>query len=607
MDLKILGESDFFGKGFDGTMYDMNISKKLVNIFKKLFKKENFLPVLIVLIAGVLASRTLIFQKGYFNMHDDLQLMRQLEMEKCFKDFQIPCRWVNDMGYGFGFPLFNFYPPLPYLVGELFRVLGFTFVVTAKLTFAFSLVASGIGMYYLAKQFFNRFGGVLSAIFYIWAPYHAVDVYVRGAMNEAWALIFFPLILLYSYKLILSKKVNINKWLILLSLSWFGLLVSHNLMVIIFAPIFALWCLLWMWREKNFKIIPKFIVSGILALGLSSFFSLPAIFENRFTQIESQLSGYYEYIAHFVSVKQLLITRFWGYGPSVWEVKDDGMPFQVGHIHWILTLVIITLWFLGLWIKKNNKFKFKIKKLISTDFLIIFLFIIGWLATFMTHNKATFIYKLITPLAIVQFPWRFLTIVIFSFSFLAGAITLFVKNKYFLSFLMLFVIIFNWNYFLPEHGKMGKLTDEEKFSNVAWDMQQTAGIYDYLPIWAITAPKEPQKIVAEILIGEGEITNTYQQTNYAKFTLNGDKSTVRINIFKFPGWKVYIDGNEINYSVPKEEMWGRMWIEVPEGKHLIEAKFVNTPIRTISNLISLVSWLGLGTYLMLQFKKWKKK
>ncbi|AKM82840.1 hypothetical protein A2422_02625 [Candidatus Woesebacteria bacterium RIFOXYC1_FULL_31_51] len=576
-----------------------------MKFIKNLFKSKEFLAIMVVLIAGLLASRTLLFQKGYFNMHDDLQIMRQLEMEKCFKDFQIPCRWVPDMGYGFGFPLYNFYPPLPYLVGEIFRLLGFSFIVTVKLTFALSLIASGIGMYYLAKQFFDRFGGIISAIFYIWAPYHSVDVYVRGAMNEAWALIFFPLIFLYSYKLISKKKNETIKWLILLALSWFGLLITHNLMVIIFTPIFGFWCLLWMWKEKNFKIIPKLIISGILALGLSSYFSLPAIFENKFTQVKSQLTGYYEYIAHFVSIKQLLITRFWGYGPSVWGVKDDGMPFQVGHVHWVITLVILALWLIGFYLVKNKKIK--LKNLKTTDYLILFLFLVGWFAVFMTHNKSTPIYKLVSPLALVQFPWRFLTIVIFSFSFLAGAITIFVKNKYFLSALIFFVILFNWNYFLPEHGKLGKLTDEEKLSGVAWDMQQTAGIYDYLPIWAETAPKEPQKVVAEIVNGMGEITNTEEKTNFAKFKIETTGSIVRINIFKFPGWKVYIDGKEVDYFVPKEETWGRMWIEVPSGKHSVEAKFVNTPVRTVSNLISLVSWLGLGAYLMLQFKKWKKK
>src|SRR3972149_11191211 len=91
-----------------------NLSMKLL---KKVISSPDFLPMFFVLILSILAGRHL-FTPGYFNMHDDLQMMRQLEMEKCILDGQIPCRWVPDMGYGFGFPLFNFYPPLPYLVGQ---------------------------------------------------------------------------------------------------------------------------------------------------------------------------------------------------------------------------------------------------------------------------------------------------------------------------------------------------------------------------------------------------------------------------------------------------------------------------------------------------------
>jgi hypothetical protein len=112
--------------------------------FSKLFKKDRIF-LLIILVATLLASRTLL-GKGYFQMHDDLQMMRQLQLEKCFLDLQIPCRWVPDMGYGFGFPLFNYYPPLPYLIGQGMRLLGIAFTSTAMLTFALSFLVSGLTM-----------------------------------------------------------------------------------------------------------------------------------------------------------------------------------------------------------------------------------------------------------------------------------------------------------------------------------------------------------------------------------------------------------------------------------------------------------------------------
>lgn len=537
-------------------------------------------------------------------MHDDLQMMRQLEIEKCFLDGQIPCRWVPDMGYGFGFPLFNFYPPLPYLIGEIIRVLGASFVTTAKLTFALSFAVSGVGMYLLAKEFFGRLGGTLSSIFYIWAPYHAVDVYVRGAMNEAWALAWFPFIFWTGYRLIKEKKKQ-TKWIVGLALAWFALLTSHNLMVLMFAPVFVGWLLLHLWREKSWTKIPYLAFSGILAFGLAAFFTLPALLENKFTQIESVLVGYYDFTAHYVSINQLLFSRFWGYGGSAWGLINDKMSFQVGHIHWILSLTIGLLIFLKLFNKKKNLLK-EIKRNKSILF-VSFLFLVGWFSTFMAHPRSTSIWLVIPQLRLIQFPWRFLAITIFAFSFIAGTVVVIVPKKLrkiVFVVLTLGLLLFNWNYFKPENGYMGPLTDEEKFSEAAWELQQAGGIYDYLPRTAEMAPKEPQRYLAEILEGEGEIIDPKQGTNWAEFNVKIDSNTaiVRIGILQFPDWQVFIDGNQTETKVPEEEKWGRMWIEIPKGEHKITARFHNTPIRTLGNIISLFSW-----GMLLTFPIWKRK
>lgn len=285
------------------------------------------------------------------------------------------------MGYGFGFPLFNYYPPLPYLVGELVRVLGFSFTSVAKLNFAMAIILSGIAMYLLAKEFFGRFGGALSAIFYIWAPYHALDIYVRGAMNESWALVFFPFIFWTGYKLI---TVHRSRFTILLALSWAGLLLTHNLMVLIFAPVFLIWCLLFLLRKENrkniFRLIIRLFTAGLLALGLSAFFTLPAFFEQKYVHIGSLVSDYYEYFAHYVSIKQLLISRFWGDGPSTFGI-NDGMAFPVGHFHWILSLIILVVLTVLFLRKKLNS------KLHTTYYILLFFILVGWFSAFMAHER----------------------------------------------------------------------------------------------------------------------------------------------------------------------------------------------------------------------------
>lgn len=569
----------------------------------KIFKSNKFLQtdwfwLLVIFMFSALAFRTLVHY-GYFPMHDDLQMMRQLELEKCFMDGQIPCRWVPDMGYGFGFPLFNFYPPLPYLIGQVFRIFQIAFTDVVKILFSLSFVASGAAMYFFAKEMYSlvnkklsQFAGAVSAIFYIWAPYHAVDVFVRGAMNEDWAMVFFPLILWTSYRLIKSDKKS-AKWVIALSLSWLGLFLSHNLMVMIFAPIFTFWCLIFLWLEKKWVKIPQLALSGGLILGLAAFFTIPAFLEQKYVQVNTLISGYYEYIAHFATINQLLFSRFWGYGASVFG-PGDGMPFPVGHFHWIFSIVVIGYLLFGY--LKNKKFN-------GFSLSMFFLLIIGWISTFMAHERSTPIWLSIKTISFLQFPWRFLTIPTFSFSFAAGFLVIFLLRfkklmPYLVAAILVGLVAWNWVFFKIE--RFGPVTVAEKFSGEAWRIQQTAGIYDYLPKTAEMAPQAQRTKLVEVITGEAKISEESQGTNWAQFKVEvtGTEAELRMGILEFPVWKSYVDGIEVPNYVSKDEKWGRMYIKVPQGSHSVYFRLYNTPIRTVSNYISLATWLGLLAYLL---------
>lgn len=293
------------------------------------FLKSNLIYILLVIVFSLPAFADNL-QKGYFPMHDDLQVMRQLVMDKCFRDGQIPCRWSEDMGYGYGYPIFNYYPPLPYYIGEIFRVFNIQFVDIVKILFVLSFLVSGIGMFLLAKEFWGKLGGLISAVFYIYAPYHAVDVYVRGAMNETWALSLFPYIFWLIYKLITTKK-----WVYvpLLALAGALLMISHNLMLMIFAPMAIIWALVWIYNRWNLSVLVKLLMSALWALGLAAFFTLPVVLEQRYVHTETLVAGYFNYLAHFTSLNQLFISRFWGYGGSILGT-NDGMSFQIGYLHW---------------------------------------------------------------------------------------------------------------------------------------------------------------------------------------------------------------------------------------------------------------------------------
>jgi hypothetical protein len=561
-------------------------------------KNKLFLNLIILFIAIIPAFFALT-KPGYWNMHDDMQMIRQLEMEKCFKDGQIPCRWTPDLGYEYGYPLFNFYPPMPYLVGQIYRTLGFSYVNTVKMTAITQIVLSALFMYLLASSIFGNIGGILASLFYTYVPYHALNVYVRGAMNEAWAAVFFPLILYFSRKLILEKKyINILG----LSASFAGLMLSHNPMVLVFTPILFVWCLFWILTGynkkhsffKNFqnqsKTLLNLVLSGVFALGLSAFFTIPAVFESKYTQIDSMFTGYYNYSVHFTTLKQLFISNFWSDGPSVWG-PDDGMSFMIGYLHWIIP-VLIFLFIIFIYFKKH--------KISQNSLLSLILIIMGLFTVFMTHNKSTFIWQLFTPIQKIQFPWRILNLTALLFSLSVGIVP-YIFDKYInkkitkkiIIFLSIVLVFLNYRYFIPVVS--GPITDEQKFSGKAWTNQITSGIYDYLPITASTAAKKaPNPYIDQIIPEKSFVSISGQKkgSDWISFNLNlKDKSEIIISQLAFPNFKVFDNGNEIEYKIEPE--LGRILINLDTGDHFIYVKFSNTPLRSVVNYISLASWISL--------------
>lgn len=267
------------------------------------------LLIFVILSIIIFPSVKFLFHPGYFNMHDDLQVMRTLEMDKCLSDGQIPCRWSPDMAYGYGQAMFNYYSVFPYYLGSLLRIIfPFTIIGTVKLLFIISLVGGAIGMFLLAREFWGTWGGILSAVLYTYAPYHFLDVYIRGALSESFALAILPFIWLTFYLLI--KRTNYYN-LIATSLALAALLITHNISTIIYTPFTVLWVIYWLVRSKNWKSVKFILVSGLLGLGLSSFFFIPAIFEQSIIQTHTLTLDYYDFRAHFVTLNQLFIKRIW--------------------------------------------------------------------------------------------------------------------------------------------------------------------------------------------------------------------------------------------------------------------------------------------------------
>src|SRR3989304_8667893 len=93
---------------------------------------RSYWGLILVLIFSILTIRPLL-SPGFFPMHDDTQVARVFEMAKSLSDGMFPVRWVEDLGYGAGYPVFNFYSALPYYIGGILTVLGISALESTKL------------------------------------------------------------------------------------------------------------------------------------------------------------------------------------------------------------------------------------------------------------------------------------------------------------------------------------------------------------------------------------------------------------------------------------------------------------------------------------------
>lgn len=520
-----------------------------------------------------------LLQPGYYVMHDDMQLIRQLEMDKCFADGQLPCRWTPDLGYAYGYPLFNFYPPLPYYIGHIIRQFNFTYLDTIKILGVLQILFSAVSMYFLGKTLLGEKGGLFASIFYTYAPYHFNNLYIRGAFNEAWASVFFPLVVLFVFKQI-QKPTIYNA--IFISFSMAGILLSHNPMALLFLPMVGIWGLFWLIKKFSILTLLSLIFSGFLSLGLTAFFTLPVIFESKLVQIETMFTNYYSFDAHFTSLKQLFLSNFWGDGPSHFG-PQDGMSFSIGYLHWILPLMgtVASIFFC-----------YKKKKIDYLTQIIISSCLFGFLCLFFSHERSAFFWVHLKLIQKIQFPWRWLNLATFFLSFSASSALLKLSKLKQLKYLPAFIIAscLILNYFYASPLQWGPLTDEQKFSGQSWTNQITSGIYDYLPKTARIAAQVPSS---------GGIDQTFPPETIKSFTrkqgsdwdlinLNlSSASVVYLSRLDFPITKVFDNGSLITHSVEPE--LGRITVSLTSGYHQLYIKLTNTPIRQIGNSISLLS------------------
>ena len=521
-----------------------------------------------------------LFVPGFYGASDDIHIAWLHQMDATIKAGKFPPRFVPDLSFRFGYPLFNFVFPLPFYVGEIFHLVGLSFVDSIKVVFILSVPISAYLMYRLLREFTGAILSMAGAVLYIYTPYRSTDIYVRGAIGEVVAFIFLPLVVWAIVKLTKetsSSKRRVGEWIGILGLSIAALVMSHNITSYIFLGLLVPLLLSKIFSNKSFSFptFSKIFIGIILGLLASIYFWLPAIKDSRLMRYDT----IFNYVDHFPTIKQL-VTPYFGYGASV-AGPGDGMSFFLGSGNLLLIVAGIVLF-----ITYYRSFTKDQKTLIFWAIAVLAISVL------MINHRSIFLWKSIPNLGYLQFPWRFLIVTTFVSPLFIIAFTKYKFSSYVGILIILATVVLNFSYFKPNEF-LGRKDDY--YLNRYIPAPDASAEYKKTQEEYLRLPKDtlvrPGKVYPRI-IGEGkERINILRSNNLdATFQITSEKDVlVNYNKYYFPGWIAKIDDREANLIPGKP--FGQIVLSVPAGIHKVEVKFVETNFKKVLDYISLATIL----------------
>lgn len=551
-------------------------------VFKYLFKRKINLFYLLILISVLPVVS--IFRAGTYESGDlSLHAQRLMSFYNLLFNYHLIPRWTPEFNVGYGDPHFLFAYFLPYLIGSIFHLIGFSFLISIKLLLAISFILSGITAYFWAKEELGKKSGFVSAIFYLFMPYHLIDMHFRVTVAENLSFVFLPFILLAIKKII---ENNSRKWFIVLSISLGLLILSHQAISVIFLPILIGYCFFTWFRKKNktLKDIISCFISIILGFFITSFYWLPIVFLAKFTQ-----QGANPTPISFPNFTELL------YSP--WR---SGFLFQghKGELSYLIGLTQIFTLGLSLYLIVENKLNKNLKN------LLVFFLIIFTILFFMMLSVTNPIWKTTPFLKYSQYSTRLLVPLALCISIMAGIIVKKINKTWFIILLCFFTIfptILNWG-----NRRTIPVINDNYLKKEFSIKPDVSGLEPTSPIWADLNKSrlrtKPQFNI-EVTKGKAIIENISRNPISHAYRINAkSKVELKENTLFFPGWIVVINDKQIpiNYKNPKFP--GVITFSLDKGTYYTNVEFVDLPIITFSKWLSGLSLFGILIYVFVPKK-----
>ncbi|HKZ71078.1 MAG TPA: hypothetical protein VJ020_13420, partial [Anaerolineales bacterium] len=586
---------------------------------------------------SALAASFLFLNPGFLNTRgggdSPFLLFRLHQLYSALTQGVFPVRWMPDAAYGLGYPFFSYYAALPLYLAALFKLLGASYVLALKLTQLTGFLLAAVAMYgWLRSIGASRLAAWVAAATYTFAPFHLVNVYVRGdSLNEFFAFALYPLCLWSVQRLnnqlpITNNPLSVIGYRLLpLALSYAALTLTHNISALIFSPFLGLYIVFLLFAPQQNKqqhdesrlsfdaprkasFIVHCSLSLALGLALSAFFWVPALREADFGQLAPVTSGYFHYSNHFRGLNLIQPALLFNYGIAA----SDSSPFAMGLAQAIATAIALLAALARMASHiRNTRYAIRTTSIFHFSFFICSLVI----STFMITPLSQSLWDRLPLLPFVQFPWRFLSVQsLFASALLAFAFTPSAESETTvdpkplsrLSFDVLLAALLSALCILPALLSLrpdfipladSDITPErlQTYEYFTGNIGTTIN-YEYLPKWTQPRPYSSEEFIfggvsLKVLSGDatGERAAKRAASQTWRITVESDLASLAVPLLYWPGWEARANGQLVELR-PADGL-GWVAFDLPKGEHILELRLGDTDTRrnaTLGSIIALI-------------------
>lgn len=558
-------------------------------------RKKDLLALLLIFLIGFWGIWGLWKFAGLPTSHDSISHMTRLYAYiEGLKDGNFPVLWGRRMYWGIGSPVLMLNYQIPYYFTLIWHYIGFNLDNSFKLTLSFAHIASGILMYGALRIRYKQFPALVGAVLYIVAPYRFLNIFVRGALGEVFAVMFPPIILAGIWR----------KSTILQTVGWAGLFLSHPVGSAFYSAIMFGYVLIDNQFRNIWNILKRFFIPYGLALMIAAFNLFPALALTKYTYYKTENS---DTLHHFPTFRQLVYQN-WGYGFSTTDDKDE-MSFQIGLIQWFVAGVAITTILSKpkkLFLQKNRE--------------LIFLFFVFAMAILLMLQKfATPIYVYLGLTHIIDYPWRLLMV----FGFLTALMSVSLVDR---------IKLYKWKVIFGMFLICGAIYTNRNHIriNLIWPWPSSTYIRytgdafgEYAAKYRNTRDGSEFEYMAKFIKGGGKIAITKDKSREMEIIVDADESSIiRLESMYFPGWVARVNDQEVPIFVSKItsenqsgcfvtsggeiniDTSGLVACYVPAGNTKIDLRYESLPIQRVANLVTLV---GIGAFIWILLRSFCRR